>query len=317
VQVCQRCYLIFEDQQGLENHYKAPTPCSARLERDYGDGFDDNQWKQLKARTSKREFKGNELEYWKGVYRILFPGVEMSAIPSPCKIPCQVRNDEISNMTLVYEEENITKKSYDESCARARTQDPLLRSQILQLIHDPMQADPVGSLFDLINRHQEISVSSVATGHDGASLGISGTSQLENSGGFLNHQPPPLGGPSFNLDWPPCPQMPVPWLLPQSSFQADSGFYSTSSAGTEGDGLSLPPQPAEFGYLPADLLNVQNPVEGQNIPISTPDPMAAMADLPEHIDLDKLLSTWDANTARVSGVSRGRSSSADRADEEE
>lgn len=53
--------------------------------RDYGDGFDKEQHKQLKARTTKRAFGGNELEYWKGVYRILFPLVEMTSMPSPSK----------------------------------------------------------------------------------------------------------------------------------------------------------------------------------------------------------------------------------------
>jgi hypothetical protein len=86
VYLCQKCNLLFENGEDLDKHYKAAEPCSARQDRDYGDGFDENQRLRLKARTGKREAGGAELEYWRWVYYILFPNVQESSVPTtPCK----------------------------------------------------------------------------------------------------------------------------------------------------------------------------------------------------------------------------------------
>ena len=53
-------------------------------ERDYADGFDQNQQKLLKSRKTRRKCL-TEVGYWNEVYKILFPDVEESRIPTACK----------------------------------------------------------------------------------------------------------------------------------------------------------------------------------------------------------------------------------------
>jgi hypothetical protein len=73
---------MFNSDPDLECHMKATVACpSGSHTRNYADGFDENQKKQLKSRKMRKEFP-NEEEYWKGVYRILFPNVDV--VPSPC-----------------------------------------------------------------------------------------------------------------------------------------------------------------------------------------------------------------------------------------
>jgi hypothetical protein len=74
-------------------HSRASLFCTAR--KKYADGFDEDQRAVLKSRTKRREFSG-EVEYWRDVYKTLFPGVDDSRIPSPCKR----RNPSVSKTTI-------------------------------------------------------------------------------------------------------------------------------------------------------------------------------------------------------------------------
>jgi len=315
VQVCKRCCGVFKEPQDLEAHSKAATPCSVKLERDYGDGFDDNQYKLLKARNSKREYKGDELEYWKGVYRILFPGMGMDPALSPCKSACQESIEQITDMDSGYEAEDVSKKSYDELCARAREQDPALRTQILQLIHDPEQVDPVQSILALINSHQAGFISPDTNGSNPASLRTIGTSPLMSSGGSSMYLQPQLGGSSVNFNVSPFSQMSAPWLSQQSNSYSDSGFYSGlysgSSTTTDVDSFTFPPQAAES-------VDILNSAKGQSIRISTSVPMTAGANSAENFDFDKFMS-WDGKDVQTQtpGNSQERALSTEGADEEE
>ncbi|KAE8440915.1 hypothetical protein EG329_006312 [Mollisiaceae sp. DMI_Dod_QoI] len=266
VEVCKRCCGPFKDRQALDTHSKAVIPCSVKLERDYGDGFDDDQCRSLKSRTHRRECKGDELEYWKGVYKILFPGKGMDPTLNPC-----------------YDTETVSKKSYDESCARAR-EDPLLRTQIFQVINDPKQVDPVQAILALINTHQAVSVSPITHGNNGASATMIDTPPLVSSGGSSMYQPPQRSGESFDIS--PYLQVSASWLPQQSHSYSDSGFFSSSSTKTEADVFTLPPQVTEA----ADFENL---VQSQSIRASSPSLMAATSTSAEDFDIDELVASWD------------------------
>ncbi|CZR67446.1 uncharacterized protein PAC_17345 [Phialocephala subalpina] len=301
VHICQRCYLIFDNPETLHTHYKDATPCSVKLDRDYGDGFDEKQRKQLKARTAKRAFKGNELDYWKGVYRILFPGVEMTSIPSPCKSLLASSDDQTAKKILGYEEENMSKKLYDQSCARARACDPVLRSRMLQIMNDPTQPDVarLDSLLSLIDSHQSSAVDPVVSGPSGAFVGPTGDSNMTTSGGFPTYQPLPIGDSPFNFEWLPFPQTSTPRFSQQPSSQPDSGFHSASSDSAEAGGILFERQSAGF-------LDFQAPVEGQHFGVSTSGTATSQASIREDIDIDVLLAGFDASHTHGPGSAQER-----------
>lgn len=73
---------MFNSDTELECHIQAAIACPVgRNTRNYADGFDESQKKLLKSRKMKKEYP-NEVDYWKEVYRILFPNVDV--VPSPC-----------------------------------------------------------------------------------------------------------------------------------------------------------------------------------------------------------------------------------------
>ncbi|RDL31530.1 uncharacterized protein BP5553_09739 [Venustampulla echinocandica] len=225
VKVCSRCCSIYKDNVELEAHYKATTACTVKLDRNYADGFDDNQ--ERRFRPKKRGVE--EVQYWKMVYQILFPTVGISSIPSPWY-------------------ENVSKKSYDESCASARLHDPLLRNEVQQLVGDPTL---VGPLLDIINRHQSVSVRPAMEGHGRSPQMPVLPPQGANDDGLSMYQPAPFDLPSSSYDGSVFPQMPwMPSFLQPPHSQSDSGFWTDSSAITEGDGLEFAFQATGFGDIP-------------------------------------------------------------------
>ncbi|KAF4627149.1 hypothetical protein G7Y89_g11008 [Cudoniella acicularis] len=53
--ICLKCHTILDTARNLEAHYGQATSCPAKLERNYGDGFDDKQHKLLKGRKESRK----------------------------------------------------------------------------------------------------------------------------------------------------------------------------------------------------------------------------------------------------------------------
>ncbi|KAH7321005.1 hypothetical protein B0I35DRAFT_501164 [Stachybotrys elegans] len=80
---CTRCYKLFEKEKDLNDHQRLPKPCKvkdqASKKRDFGDGFDQNQEKELKKRLRREG-----VEKWKLWYCTLF-GFDPNStdIPSP------------------------------------------------------------------------------------------------------------------------------------------------------------------------------------------------------------------------------------------
>lgn len=261
VHVCRRCCTAFKDESDLDRHSKSVTSCHASLDaRDYGAGFDEMQKKLLKARTGKREFKGNELEYWKGVYRILFPGV--SSIPSPCKIFLRICLKRLkSDLTIGYEGPTVDKTAYDESCARLREQSSVLITDMLRLISDPSREhkDIVMSILALISDHQVKCIP--GHGNGGASLGETGAPQVYNPGGEPTYQSP-FGMPFFGFTW---AQFPQTSAIPQRHHSlSDSGFFPSMSSQVGEDDFSLPASHSEIGYTLPEHRNPRFSVDEQD-----------------------------------------------------
>jgi hypothetical protein len=62
----------------------AAQACTLREGRKYVDGCDEDQRELLKSRKTKKGCT-TEVDYWKEVYKILFPDVGELQIPSACK----------------------------------------------------------------------------------------------------------------------------------------------------------------------------------------------------------------------------------------
>jgi hypothetical protein len=77
---------VFKTEAEVRDHAKSRDPCD--IVQANRDGFDLDQKKKLKARS-----KQPEMEKWKEMYIILFPGVPVSNIPTPCKL-LQVANSD-------------------------------------------------------------------------------------------------------------------------------------------------------------------------------------------------------------------------------
>ncbi|KAI3322072.1 hypothetical protein HD806DRAFT_500917 [Xylariaceae sp. AK1471] len=78
---CNRCGRVFKGSLGLTEHQRSNEVCELRpvgLE----EGIDENQEEQLKSRKKGTTNKTDH-DKWVDVYRILFPGVDSSSIPSP------------------------------------------------------------------------------------------------------------------------------------------------------------------------------------------------------------------------------------------
>lgn len=67
----------FENSYDLMNHHRTPQPCPLR-EIQPVEGIDDEQDKKL-----RRAGPGDEIEKWKRMYRVLFPGVSPMFTPNP------------------------------------------------------------------------------------------------------------------------------------------------------------------------------------------------------------------------------------------
>ncbi|KAI1779540.1 hypothetical protein F4818DRAFT_144336 [Hypoxylon cercidicola] len=79
--VCKRCGLSFREEEKLEDHTRERIPCGLQELRPM-DGFDSKQEIQLKSRK-RTVTELSEVDKWKQTYRILFPHVLESQIPSP------------------------------------------------------------------------------------------------------------------------------------------------------------------------------------------------------------------------------------------
>jgi len=137
--------------------------------------------------------------------------------------------------------------------------------------------------------------------------------QLMYSGGPPIYQPSQPGGPFFGFDCSPLPPMSTPWLAQQPSSHPDSGFYSPSSARTEGDSFTNSHQAFELGYPPPELADVQTPVEGQTFPVPTQGLLTGRAGPVETFDMDRLIS-WEGNGVQTLKIGEKRASSTENAD---
>ena len=88
VHVCPKCSHSFVKKDQLLVHTNTVKSCANSPNRDYSDGFDEDQLKGLQCRKDKggsRNEKADERLHWKKIYRILFPETPESELPSPCK----------------------------------------------------------------------------------------------------------------------------------------------------------------------------------------------------------------------------------------
>ncbi|KAF7526997.1 hypothetical protein G7054_g10607 [Neopestalotiopsis clavispora] len=80
---CPRCRTIFDDKTTLNLHLQQQTPCDPSGEANI-EGFNDDQEGQLRSR--KGLSKMTEYDKWRKMYKILFPHVAETEIPSPWRI---------------------------------------------------------------------------------------------------------------------------------------------------------------------------------------------------------------------------------------
>lgn len=79
--LCLRCQVTFGSDQELREHSRALQPCQVSRETDI-EGITPEQAKALKSKKRHTKDASSELEKWKHIYEILFPGEKP---PSPCK----------------------------------------------------------------------------------------------------------------------------------------------------------------------------------------------------------------------------------------
>ena len=132
------------------SHGGAYPPCPGPYVRDYADGFDVDQKEKLRSRSQKRSFK-NELDYWKGVYLVLFPGTPAAQIPSPCKHFVYKFNwIPFAKHSPVYSSEGVNYESYDQSSAYLRRTNHDFRERIGAIVGE----NAIDRVFDVINDFQ-------------------------------------------------------------------------------------------------------------------------------------------------------------------
>jgi len=207
---------------------------------------------------------------------------------------------------LVYVEEDLNKKSYDDHCALMRNHSPDLRRRMTQAINDPHDADPIATILALINNHQAESVN-LPISRDNVPVTVpSDTLEPPINDLVPDYQLLPFeildsGSSSF-------PHMSNPWDFQQHESEMDSGFYSALSAPTERDPLLLASQQAEFSCPLAGLTLVSDAVEDQVV--QTPG-LARNAeeagleaglgpDMAGSFDVEAFM-RWDSNAADASG----------------
>lgn len=209
---------------------------------------------------------------------------------------------------LVYEENCLDKKSYDDYCALLPNQSPDLRRLVEQAINDPRDVDRFATILAIINNHQAESVN-LPGPRDSAPVNFpSDTLQTPINDLAQDYQPFPFeildsGSSSF-------PHMSNPWEFQQRESEMDSGFYSGLSAPTERDPLILAPHQAEFSCPPSGLTTVSNVVEDQIM--QTPDsaPKAGEpglesdlgSDMAGNFNAEAFFMRWDSNVADASSA---------------
>ncbi|OAP60302.1 hypothetical protein AYL99_05304 [Fonsecaea erecta] len=88
IHLCDRCGERFEGNEQRQEHRRAQEACPSvpteQRQRDFADGFDDDQKKKLHDKTMKKnQANNNEKTYWEEVYKTCFPDAIGRQIPSP------------------------------------------------------------------------------------------------------------------------------------------------------------------------------------------------------------------------------------------
>jgi hypothetical protein len=78
---CPCCYVGFKNRAAQDAHIRL-ADCITRPLEASPEGFDSHQGNKLRSRTFQT---GTEKEKWRKMFSILFPDVEPSGIPHPCK----------------------------------------------------------------------------------------------------------------------------------------------------------------------------------------------------------------------------------------
>jgi hypothetical protein len=82
---CRRCWISFDDQYALEEHYIATERCrETTCPFDISEHLDARQLNLLKQRQ-KQEPRKSEEEKWRDIYRIIYPNEDDIEIPEPCE----------------------------------------------------------------------------------------------------------------------------------------------------------------------------------------------------------------------------------------
>jgi len=179
----------------------------------------------------------------------------------------------MSDIALVYENDNVNYVSYDESCAHTRLHDPLLRAQLLQMVHNPRLMD---GILNLINNHQSAVIRPAVLHSDGSSStrpDPESTPQSQSVRGseltaVPNYRPIGLSDDLSSYDGSSFfPMERESRVLQSYPCAMDSGFYSGSSAVTQPDSFSLSLQSADGGYASGHFTS-QNPREVRKAPAS-------------------------------------------------
>lgn len=82
---CLRCKTIFQAEHEYQQHLNAPERCVQAPSSRKVEGLTDDQIAELKSR--KRKESESTDQKWKRIYGIVFPEVNPTHIPSPCKQP--------------------------------------------------------------------------------------------------------------------------------------------------------------------------------------------------------------------------------------
>ncbi len=82
---CFRCHASLENDRQLQDHLRTDPPCPIRAEQ-RTEGINAAQEKRLRSRKKTQKIM-SEVDKWKDVYVILFPGDDPATMPSPCKFP--------------------------------------------------------------------------------------------------------------------------------------------------------------------------------------------------------------------------------------
>lgn len=82
--MCPRCYRPFNDSDQVNYHLRNDIDCETRNIPDLSEEGCNEKKEKI---PRKRNQGGSDEDKWKDMYRILFPGVSESDVPSPCECP--------------------------------------------------------------------------------------------------------------------------------------------------------------------------------------------------------------------------------------